>query len=363
MSFCRALLAASTPCQHGTTPDSNGDSSIVILDDPFSSVDGQTGNLMFQRGVLGGLHGKTRLLALNSHLHLLPHFDRVAVLHEGRLELLASPQELFSTHRNLYERVLGSLQGHQHESEEQSSNGEDTFLEEVKLEEVREEITNDMSERSCEELEAELKLVSINGKSGEEFDVEELDASPSSSSSSHEQNGKSSDKKDEGLISTETKDTHSVSIYTYFAYFGAAFWTDDITPQLAKKLTVRSVVACISILLAFFMAQLARVLCDVVLLQWVSEHEAEPDSGYYRLYLVCVAVFVLLTGLRSCFLSLYATAICKSIHNMLFRKILNAPVPDFFDVTMVSATEAKVPCNIPITIVQDVFIVVIVVVY
>ena len=60
---------------------------VLLLDDPFSAVDSGTGESMFARGIGPGsmLDGKTRLVTLNSHLHLLPHFDRVLILDRGSI--------------------------------------------------------------------------------------------------------------------------------------------------------------------------------------------------------------------------------------------------------------------------------------
>jgi ABC-type multidrug transport system fused ATPase/permease subunit len=324
VSFCRALLASR-----------NRD--IVILDDPFSSVDGLTGNWMFTHGVQEGLRGKIRIVALNSHLHLLKHFDRVLVLDEGKVALLVTPELLFSTHRDVYEQVLGSLQQQNHSSGE----GEDVMdisdeisagshLEDVQLGSDDDYLTvgkPDVSARNT------IESLDSNGDSDKDHagDVE-LVGLPRKFSVASSQD---SSQLNEGLIAAEVKTNDAISIYTYFSYFGAAFWNDQTTPEMARSLTLSSVVACSGLLFAFMIAQAMRVYCDVVLLQWVDEHEAGRDSVYFKLYLSCVASFIVLIALRSCVLSLYATAVCKSIHNMLFRKILNAPVPEFFDVTMV----------------------------
>lgn len=60
---------------------------VLLLDDPFSAVDCGTGESMFARGIGAGsmLDGKTRLVTLNSHLHLLPNFNRVLILDHGSI--------------------------------------------------------------------------------------------------------------------------------------------------------------------------------------------------------------------------------------------------------------------------------------
>jgi ABC-type multidrug transport system ATPase subunit len=64
---------------------SSNRSQIYLLDDPFSAVDANTGNQIFRQGILGLLRDKLRIIALNSHMHLLRHFDRIVVLDAGRI--------------------------------------------------------------------------------------------------------------------------------------------------------------------------------------------------------------------------------------------------------------------------------------
>ena len=67
---------------------------MALLDDPFSAVDGPTGERMFHCGVKSTLDGVTRIITLNSHLHLLPQFDRVLVIEAGRIVADGSAAEL-----------------------------------------------------------------------------------------------------------------------------------------------------------------------------------------------------------------------------------------------------------------------------
>ncbi|KAL3667605.1 hypothetical protein V7S43_007159 [Phytophthora oleae] len=57
----------------------------VILDDPLSALDVHVANAVFSDGLGGIARGKTRLLVLNSHYHLLRHADRVLVMSEGKI--------------------------------------------------------------------------------------------------------------------------------------------------------------------------------------------------------------------------------------------------------------------------------------
>jgi ABC-type multidrug transport system ATPase subunit len=95
VSLARALLAART-----------NSAEAVLLDDPFSAVDGCTANDIFERGVQDLLSDKLRIVALNSHLHLLERFDRIVVLHDGRVVADGTFSALRSTHADLIGKLV-----------------------------------------------------------------------------------------------------------------------------------------------------------------------------------------------------------------------------------------------------------------
>ncbi|EGZ18265.1 hypothetical protein PHYSODRAFT_501549 [Phytophthora sojae] len=57
----------------------------VVLDDPLSALDVHVANAVFSDGLVGIAQGKTRLLVLNSHYHLLQYADRVLVMSDGKI--------------------------------------------------------------------------------------------------------------------------------------------------------------------------------------------------------------------------------------------------------------------------------------
>jgi ABC-type proline/glycine betaine transport system ATPase subunit len=105
VSIARALLAAST-----------GRAQVILMDDPWSAVDGATGNWIFERGVLGSLKGCLRVIALNSHHHLLSRFDRVIMLEDGCIVADGPPGE------------LGFIAGLSQQQEQQEGGEENEFL-------------------------------------------------------------------------------------------------------------------------------------------------------------------------------------------------------------------------------------------
>jgi ATP-binding cassette subfamily C (CFTR/MRP) protein 1 len=60
---------------------------LVLLDDCFSALDAEVGLKVFHTMVLDMMQGRTRVVVLNSHMHLLGQFDRVIALEDGRIVL------------------------------------------------------------------------------------------------------------------------------------------------------------------------------------------------------------------------------------------------------------------------------------
>merc|ERR1712166_67715 len=73
----------------------SSDRDIFLLDDPLSAVDEETATQIFSRAIKNSssssskkamLNDKTRLLVMNSHLHLLAAMDRVIVMEKGTIK-------------------------------------------------------------------------------------------------------------------------------------------------------------------------------------------------------------------------------------------------------------------------------------
>ncbi len=70
-------------------------------------MDGNTGNWIFEHGMRKMLHDKLQIIALNSHMHLLRHFDHAMVFEDGAVAAQGTPAELFSSHPSLMATVTG----------------------------------------------------------------------------------------------------------------------------------------------------------------------------------------------------------------------------------------------------------------
>jgi ABC-type multidrug transport system fused ATPase/permease subunit len=80
---------------------------IVLMDDPWSAVDGATGNYIFKHGIQEQLSSKLRIIALNSHMHLVSQFDRVIVLRDGVIDADGTPAELYASRPDLMKKITG----------------------------------------------------------------------------------------------------------------------------------------------------------------------------------------------------------------------------------------------------------------
>ncbi|OQR86839.1 canalicular multispecific organic anion transporter, partial [Achlya hypogyna] len=122
-----------------------------------------------------------------------------------------------------------------------------------------------------------------------------------------------------GLMDKEDRAKGSVTAKTYKAYFGAS--------------GASGVVVGASIVVFFVVSQTALSMTDWYMSYW-SSHEnlaAKLSSGW--VYLGCALASVVLVYGRSLYVLLVALQCSKSLHSMLFEKVVGAPVPTFFDVT------------------------------
>ena len=61
---------------------------LFLFDDPLSAVDMTVGNTMFKKGIFEVAKGKTRVIVMNSHLHLLKLTDLICVVEDGKLTII-----------------------------------------------------------------------------------------------------------------------------------------------------------------------------------------------------------------------------------------------------------------------------------
>ena len=279
VSIARALLSSKRAC------------NVIVMDDPFSAVDGETGNWIFEKGVLEYLNGKLRIIALNSHMHLLKKFDRIIILDQGRIIAEGSPQYLAQSNAHLLKRVTGMSD----------------FLE------------NDNSIVKKDDIGPEVKK---------------------------------DENKTKKLIQVEVKAVGAVRLTTFVQYFASILgFLDRIpsTPYYEEKAGTFDSFAnydlktitnpkflfgffyLVILKLAFGLGQLGRLSVDYYLAKW-SRDTGDAESKWSTYYLVAIAILAGTQFVRSSLVNITAIQSSKYLHQTILRSILSASVPLFFDV-------------------------------
>lgn len=281
---------------------------IFLFDDPFSAVDGATGNHIFDEGICKLLKGSLRVVALNSHLHLLRRFDRVVVLEHGRVAASGSLAALSVSHPDLLQRVLG-------ESLQQQT-APDTA-----------------SELVVETVAVPLDVVDVSAPQA--IDLAGDESAPQSKRPAETVNKK--------LIQEEKVFAGAVSAATYVKYFSAAaeassqhsqplYAPRDPSAQFqAPQQLAAGVAIILGVLSIFSCAQLARIAVDLFLARWAENSNCKRNSDHSTMYYVSFGVLIALLLVRALCLNIFSVRSSTNIHSGLLRSVLAASVPLFFD--------------------------------
>ncbi|RLN55760.1 hypothetical protein BBJ28_00025385, partial [Nothophytophthora sp. Chile5] len=249
----------------------------LVLDDPLSALDVHVANKVFTDGVLGIAKGKTRLLVLNSHYHLLPFADRVVVMKNGRIagdgtmdELTTQFPSLVMTppRKKTLEEDIADIQTH---------------------------------ERSGQQRVSAAVVVSQKRESPESSNAAKTILKP--------------------MIKAEKSRVGAVEMQTYVAYFTASGWNGYLVAGGIAGL--------------FTLTQVLLFFCDWFVSQWSEGAFMLSAANYMAVY----ATLVLFTSAMACLRFVAFMNICMSasakLHAKYLRKVLCAPVGEFFDVTPV----------------------------
>ena len=321
VSIARAILASR-------------EAQIVLLDDPFSAVDGSTGNWIFEHGVMGILEGRLRIIALNSHRHLLSRFDRIIVMDNGRIVADGSPTEL-------PQELLFGMEGLGPSNRSPSSN----LLSEL--------IKTDISVTPTSSAISQIGTAEAPPSPHFETSTEETSRGRSLSSAKID-HIQSTDEAEavtriaSKLIVAEERKVGDVSLHVYNKYFGSAFSAsgslfnesgDDNSASKSYTFTcfqtIRSISLMVGLIFMFASAQFVRVAVDYSLARWANYggtvHGSKLNNSWNTAYFITVGVLFLFLAGRASFLNLLALLSAKHIHEDLFRTVLCAPVTSFFD--------------------------------
>lgn len=257
VSLARALMAAPR-------------SDIVFLDDPFSAVDGHTGEGMFFNGVVDGLKKKLRVVVMNSHMQLIRHFDKVIMMENGRIVAVDTPAALSvsSKYGTLFAKMTGVASDH---AMEDSVSSEDTDAYRFDSLEKRQALRSEVVETFMEHV-----LKKINPKVNATTAV------------AVENDGR--------LILKEGRKKGNIDHSVYIAYFSACLWkikaTIDGRDGASKAMLnttgfVVGLVLCILLILLFGAAQVARIAVDLLLVAWAQEQTPSNFRTYVRSIFSC----------------------------------------------------------------------------
>ncbi|KAK3251221.1 hypothetical protein CYMTET_39428 [Cymbomonas tetramitiformis] len=271
-----------------------------LLDDPLAAVDAGTGEHIFEHGLAGTLKGTLRVVCMNSHVHLLPRFDRILVVQEGRVvadgpfaEVLPGNESLLQSlrpaSRTPSRACLVSIGEH-------DGDGKPAAISTQPLPTSAKPAGNGLV-KGAPEGATDVKAPSTVASSGR-------------------------------LMRRETLGIGYVKLATYSKYLAAACKGrgDKVAVVNAASVALLAGAAC-----AWLAQVLLRVFADLTLAYWVEDGGEIGVSGYT--YMAVVAGVTLAAVLRAAAFMVLCGRAGRGLHNTLFMRVLRAPVSEFFDVT------------------------------
>ena len=255
---------------------------------------------MFQLGLRGVLGRKLRVVTLNSHLNLLPAFDRILVLEDGRVAFDGTFAQL-AIAKSVYAAVA-------------AKNAAESDVEVAS---------------SLNDPEAAAAAAAAAAK-GSSVAARRLDAAASMKAARATAHATASAMSGE-LARVETKATGSVAFENYARYVGAGVGAAGGAGG-ASGAAGSGALGAASLLLAFMLAQGARVVADAAGARWALVRGG--DSAWSReatVYLTAVGLTLCTLMLRTGLLNIVAARSSSRLHSIVLAAVLGASVPHFFD--------------------------------
>mmetsp|Transcript_13789 Transcript_13789/g.24496 ORF Transcript_13789/g.24496 Transcript_13789/m.24496 type:complete len:1364 (+) Transcript_13789:343-4434(+) len=281
------------------------DLDLIILDDCFSALDPHVGLKFFSSVLLELLRDRTRIVVLNSQLHLLEHFDRIIALENGTILVNSTTKEaLKSAHLQEFLSVVETSSSKAAKKKEEAIDRFQDTASNATMVTMEEEIFISV-ERSVEG--------SVLGEKSEPAEEEPCAVLPSKVLPVQD----ATDAK--RLYQKENRERGRVQFGVYQVWFNVAV-------RHGCRLFV------FLLLLAMFTGgQICIVGGEYWLTVWArEEYSTKTGLGVYGIIVGGLVVFILLRGLI--FMSVAVKA-AINLHNELIYNILRAPVNTFFDIT------------------------------
>jgi ATP-binding cassette subfamily C (CFTR/MRP) protein 1 len=240
----------------------------VLLDDPFAALDVSVGEHIFSNCIQRVLREKTRIIAMNSHLHLLKHFDRIIVLGEKSLE----------------------------SSVEKDGN---TIIFEGEFDEFTKAFPDVLSDQASSGSISDNKEYILSGDLSQEQDY--------------------SKKNSMGLISAEDRVEGLVRWRTYLTYFQFG------SPKLG-------IFFLVFIIFMYSFAQGFRIICDVWAAAWSNgSYFGQRSTEFWcGIYAILIAGTLLVSSVRSFLFVELSVRSSISLHDSMFQSLMMAPITTFF---------------------------------
>ncbi|RHY59030.1 hypothetical protein DYB34_010748 [Aphanomyces astaci] len=258
---------------------------VFLLDDPLSALDVHVANAVFSECMLGLLRGKTSLLVLTSHYHLLPHAHRILVMADGAIVGDGSYEQLKTEFPHLMNLTT------------QSDGMATTFQDDQG--EKDEHAKMEVSKQVAPQL--------------------------------------SQDK--DSLVVKEDNVKGKVTLQTYKSYLGASGYNGYNNMSFSAKVDFGSHIFECRYLVGFVMtvlftiSQVTLSITDWFMSVWARNGPLSLAYGWG--YVALAGASVVMVYGRSIFTLITAMLCSKNFHSKVLRNVLRAPVPTFFDVTPV----------------------------
>lgn len=261
---------------------------ILMLDDPLSAVDPHVAHAIFEQCIVGLAREKTRLLVLNSHYDLLVHADKVLVVQNGHIVGDGTYQDVLAQFPDLQAHVKDLDNLEQDVVDEHNGDDHEVVVVPVGQQRIGSEALEGYAPRA---------------------------------------DGVAKGSDDGRLVQDEDRVKGKVGGEVYKAYF--------------DETGFNGVVVVIGILLVFGVGQAFRVMVDWWQGHWarnMSRDGVDPSYSATRFgmwYLGFILVSSVLIVVRGLVLIECCIRSSTHLHDELFRRVLNAPVNRYFDITPV----------------------------
>jgi len=294
------------------------------------AVDGATGNWIFEHGIKKLLHDKIRIVALNSHLHLLKQFDRIVILDQGCIVADGTYAHLLEFHGDLFARTTGKS------------------LHEI-ISSSNEEALTELGIDTPIKLEQSFNVLSpTKGSSGDDAKEGQKEESESCMNSNNEglpvEDRKSLDPNSNTpsnkLIEKEKAAKGEVPYAVYMHYLSASLQSPHKKGgfyQESERINFKSwyrfvygVIILVILSVLFVVAQIARIAVDFYLIKW-SAAGSKKDSHWGTIYFILFGILGATLLLRSIYLNYFAVLSSRTIHASVLRTVLSSSIPAFFD--------------------------------